>query len=169
MNNYFYFLIGFIIILLAIILIVQLSQYKKGGTKYRRSWGKHYELVKLLTKNEYSFYIQIRKLLPAEVLIFPKVRMEDFLEVVARENYKYRGYVRCRHVDFLLCTPSLKIICGLELDDKSHATKEAKQVDRLKNDIFKEIRVPLLRCYNNKKDVNHVVNEILNLYEKKGI
>lgn len=167
LSSDFYTILLLIVIFILLFLLFKAASLQYG-TKYRRRWGKHYKLGKLLTKNEYSFYMSIRKQLPNDILLFPKVRMEDFLDIVALDKMRYRGYVRCRHVDFLVCNPSLQILCGIELDDSSHNTKQAKQVDKLKNDIFKEIKIPLIRVYNNKKGINDAINKIIKLNKNQS-
>ncbi|MDE7211838.1 MAG: DUF2726 domain-containing protein, partial [Lachnospiraceae bacterium] len=34
---------------------------------------------------------------------------------------KYRGYIKSRHVDFLICDSALHILAALELNDPSHS------------------------------------------------
>lgn len=106
-----------------------------------------YQKRELLTRTEYNFY----KILKEECdkqnyLICPKVRMEDFLEVKPRyEKMKYRGYIKSRHIDFIICNQEMKMICGIELDDASHHKQKAKEIDKFKNDVFKGIEIPLFR------------------------
>jgi hypothetical protein len=72
--------------------------------------------------------------------------MEDFLSVTVKQNYtKYRGYIKSRHIDFLLCDRSLHVLCGIELDDKSHDTAKAQKNDNFKNKVFEQIKLPLFR------------------------
>ena len=106
-----------------------------------------YKKTNLLTKTEYIFY----KILKEECdkrhfLICPKVRMEDFLDVTCKnEQLKYRGYIKSRHIDFMICDQDLNILCGIELDDPSHYTQKAQKADAFKNDVFKGIGLPLYR------------------------
>lgn len=101
----------------------------------------------LLTKTEYNFH----KILQEEcsrnnLLICPKVRMEDFLEVTDKNDYmKYRGYIKSRHIDFIICDKDLHILCGIELDDNSHNTEKAQKTDSFKDNVFKAIDIPLFR------------------------
>ena len=73
----------------------------------------------LLTKTEYAFYkILEEKCTKNGLRICPKVRLEDFISVTGTKNIgKYRGYIKSRHVDFLICDKDLHIKAGLELDD----------------------------------------------------
>lgn len=105
-----------------------------------------YRRQNLLTKTEYIFYGVLKKKCDAaDLLICPKVRLEDFIRVTARERMKYRGYIKSRHVDFLICDSSLHILAAIELDDPSHDSEQAKQTDHFKNRLYAAIGLPLFR------------------------
>lgn len=106
-----------------------------------------YEKKMLLTKAEYAFYnILKRKCDENNLLICPKVRMEDFINVTDKKNIlKYRGYIKSRHIDFMICDNKLNLLAGLELDDSSHQNKDVADVDEFKNKVFKTIQLPLFR------------------------
>lgn len=106
-----------------------------------------YRKTNLLTKTEYGFYKTLKEECDKRnFLICPKVRMEDFLEVTCKdEQLKYRGHIKSRHIDFIICDQDLRILCGIELDDPSHYTQKAQKADTFKNDVFKEIGLPLYR------------------------
>ena len=103
----------------------------------------------LLTKAEYRFYLTLKeKCDKKNYLICPKVRMEDFVSVTATQYcdlIKYRGYIKSRHVDFMLCDNRLHLLAGIELDDLTHTQPDAKIIDDLKTGIFNAIRLPLFR------------------------
>lgn len=119
-------------------------------TKYRQGKAESfYEHKHLLTKAEYYFWRRLKSRCDeCGFLICPKVRMEDFVNVKT-DDYKlrqrYRGYIKSRHVDFLLCDKDLNIVAGIELDDSSHSKDNAKKIDGLKNDVFDAIGIPLYR------------------------
>lgn len=106
-----------------------------------------YSKKHLLSKAEYAFY----QILKAEcdkhnMLICPKVRMEDFINVTDKQNYtKYRGYIKSRHIDFIICNSKLQIIGAIELDDNSHNQAKAQKTDEFKDNVFKAISIPLFR------------------------
>lgn len=58
---------------------------------------------------------------------------------------KYRGYIKSRHIDFIICDKNLHILFGLELDDKTHSYNKAKKADNFKDELFKIIQIPLER------------------------
>lgn len=103
----------------------------------------------ILTKAEYSFWrILKEKCDQYNVIICPKVRMEDFIDVNEgdfRKRQSYRGRIKSRHIDFMLCDNKLNILAGIELDDNSHFQEENKEVDMFKNQVFNIIKIPLYR------------------------
>lgn len=106
-----------------------------------------YKKRNILTNTEYNFYKTLKEECDKQnFIICPKVRMEDFLEVTTRnERFKYRGYIKSRHIDFIICNQEMKMLCGIELDDYSHYNRKAQKNDKFKNDVFKSIDIPLYR------------------------
>ncbi|MCH5272732.1 MAG: DUF2726 domain-containing protein [Lachnospiraceae bacterium] len=123
--------------------------------KYRKKY--------LLSKTEYAFYIPLKKKCDEyNLLICPKVRLEDFIQVTAQERMKYRGYIKSRHVDFLICDMALNIITAVELDDESHNTATAQKTDMFKNDLYETIGIPLYRIRTNENyamRINDIIRE----------
>lgn len=125
-----------------------------------------YEQKHLLTKTEYNFYkILYDYAIENDLLICPKVRMEDFLRVTDKNNYaKFRGYIKSRHIDFLICDSSLRLLCGLELDDSSHNNKDVQVIDNFKDNVFKAIHLPLFRIKtssNYEAEIEKIIKKII--------
>ena len=101
----------------------------------------------LLTKTEHSFFITlVREALKRRLLVCPKVRLEDIIFVTDKKNRdKFRGYIKSRHVDFVLINANCETVAAIELDDPSHEHNEAKKTDRFKNDLFQKVKIPLIR------------------------
>ena len=131
----------------------------------RRRFEKNYPYEKkmLLTAAEYRFYRILKERCDHyHLLICPKVRMEDFLYVTDRRNLnQYRGYIKSRHIDFILCDRDLYMLAGVELDDTSHNTSAAEKTDAFKNNVFKKIGVPLYRIPVEPKLYKTRINEII--------
>lgn len=121
-----------------------------------------YKKKNLLTKSEYAFYMTLKeKMKNKDLIICPKVRLEDFIEVTdKKEILKYRGKIKSRHIDFLLCDNNLRIKCAIELDDPLHNNKKAMEVDNFKNKLFNEIGLKLYRIAYNE-DKNKRIDDIL--------
>lgn len=135
------------VILLILLFFVLLSAFLPIIRRRKFARDYPYEKKMLLTGTEYRFYKILKKRCDScGLLICPKVRMEDFLYVTDRRNVnKYRGYIKSRHIDFILCDRELHMLAGLELDDSSHDTPAAAGTDAFKNNVFKKIGIPLYR------------------------
>ena len=123
------------------------SQTQRKKYKFNVPTEKKYPYTKrnLLTKTEYYFYFVLAEAFPGYV-ICPKVRLEDFVQVTTHnERGKWRGFIKSRHVDFLICDSKMNIRLGVELDDKPHDLKEPTKIDTFKDNLFKQIGIPLLR------------------------
>lgn len=95
-------------------------------------------------------------------MICPKVRLEDFIKITTKENFmKYRGYIKSRHIDFLICDNKLHIIMGVELDDKTHDNEKTRKIDDFKNELFETIKIPLKRI-KVTEDYKQQIIDILN-------
>lgn len=145
-----------IVILIITAVCFELYQYKK-----RRQYP--YKQKFLLTKTEYAFYkILEEKCSRNNLLICPKVRLEDFISVCGTKNVgKYRGYIKSRHIDFLICDKDLHIKAGLELDDSSHNTKEAAKKDRFKNELFQSVGLPLFRIKTIRSEYERQIDKMI--------
>lgn len=143
------FTLGTIIILgIIYILIDKIKLNTKTKSEPEKKLMQYpYRKKYLLTKAEYVFYrILKNKCDEKDILICPKVRLEDYIQVTAKKQYqKYRGYIKSRHIDFLLCDSSLNIKAAIELDDNSHRQEKTKKTDDFKNNLFTVIEIPLHR------------------------
>lgn len=123
------------------------EQYKEWMEEKKEPKPLPYKQRPLLTKTEFEFCRCLRAVCDGYgMYVCPKVRMEDFIEVTTRkERMKYRGYIKSRHIDFLVCDKKFRILCAIELDDSSHGREEAQKVDKLKNEIYQTIGLKLYR------------------------
>lgn len=122
-----------------------------------------YKAKLLLTKSEYTFFKTLQKILDNDkYIICPKVRLEDFIDVTDKQEiFKYRGYIKSRHVVFLICDNNLHILFAIELDDKTHNSEKAKNTDEFKNKLFEKIGIKLYRIKtedNYEISINNIIN-----------
>lgn len=153
-----------IILLLIFALATAIEQLTKKADNDNIKINEYpYKQKYLLTKTEYKFYKTLKTICDKQqIIICPKVRLEDFVEVISKDNkQKYRGYIKSRHIDFLLCDTNLYIKVAIELDDKTHNTNKAQKTDELKNNIFKTINIPLYRIKVSEQDYETKINEII--------
>lgn len=121
------------------------NKRQKGGAVKESDAGRAYRAKDILTKNETSFYRELKKVADKEGLfICPKVGLKDIFEVTDKQNYmSWFGKIAQKHVDFLLCDELLRPLYAIELDDNSHKKRESS--DNLKNVIFGSSSIPLIR------------------------
>ncbi len=161
----------FIVILVAALIITNLNNFKsKKEEKIEEPEKLQDELPyvrkMLLTKTEYTFYKILKTQCDAaNLLICPKVRLEDLIEVKDNNNKsKWRGYIKSRHVDFIITDAKLNIKAAIELDDKSHNSSRAQNTDNFKNNLFKTIAIPLFRIKTGQEyneAITHIIKEII--------
>lgn len=111
------------------------QQAKKRRMYYNPPTTKQYTKKYLLTKYEYNFYWKIKKIADKYNLqILAKIRLADLIEPDTRlSKQKYAELfekIKALHIDFAIAD-NMKIVCLIELDDKTH-----EQADRIKRDTF---------------------------------
>ncbi|MDR3582236.1 MAG: DUF2726 domain-containing protein [Candidatus Pacebacteria bacterium] len=103
----------------------------------------------LLTAAEKNFYEVLKPICDERnTLVFAKVRLEDLVWTpkYTKHPLKWRGYVRSRHIDFVLCDrENIKPLCAIELDDSTHDLPKTIETDKVKDDILAAAGLPLLR------------------------
>lgn len=121
----------------------------------------------LFTPAERSFLGVLDPLLPADVRLFGKVRLEDIFGVKSGLDRAGRTTARNRinrkHVDFLLVrAQDLSPIAGIELDDSSHDAEDRQERDLFVDQVFSVAGLPLIRFPAQKsyapKDVLKTLN-----------
>lgn len=103
---------------------------------------KHY----LLSIAEHESFEVLEKIATAHnCYLFPKVRIEDVFLPLPENKRSLRGYVKSRHIDFLLCQKDdLRPVIAVELDDSSHTLGERIRRDKLVDKIFNDAGLPIL-------------------------
>ena len=119
----------------------------------------------LLTKTERTFFIiLVREALKRQLLVCPKVRLEDIIFVTEKKyREQYRGYIKSRHVDFVLLDKACNTVAAIELDDPSHNTEKAMKTDQFKNELFYKVGIPLIRICTGTdyiKEINYAFDEL---------
>jgi len=118
----------------------------------------------VMTKTELIFYRELKKLTDKyETTIFPQVDLERFIKV-KNNNSADRNRIKSRSIDFTLVRNNdCKILLCIELDDNSHNTTKAKKSDSLKDQIFKQVKIPLYRIpvanFYNLKEIENILNK----------
>jgi len=130
-----------------------------------------YKLKYLLTKNEYSFYKELKKIADKNTwLICPKVGMKDLFDITNKESYmKWFGKIAQKHIDFLICDDMLRPKFAIELDDNSHKSDEKKESDRFKDILFLKNDIILHRIKAQVEYSEEYILRNINLIQEKSV
>ncbi len=162
-----------LIIIIVVILIIKNIPIPKPQFEFDRQTNDitentnymPYVRKNLLTPTEQFFYsILYREAQDRNLIVCPKVRLEDIVQVTDKQNInKYRGYIKSRHIDFVLLNFNCETVAAIELDDPSHNTRKAYAADNFKNELFYTTGIPLIRIYtgvNYTRELNEAFDEL---------
>lgn len=94
-------------------------------------------------------------------VVFPKVRLADFVEVTARgrEYWKWWNKIKSKHIDFLVWDiKEQKIALAIELDGKSHKSEKMQRRDEFVEKMYEKIGIRLERVYVGSDFLTEVKN-----------
>lgn len=98
-----------------------------------------------LVRSERSVYEKLLEAVPADVLVFAGVRLQDVLETRPDDRATY-GRLQDKHLDFLLVSlHDYRLLVGVELDGESHDAAEQKYRDAVKDLLLASAGLPLVR------------------------
>ena len=111
----------------------------------------------VMTKTEKEFFLILLKSVP-ELYIFPQVSFLALLEPVGQSSL---GKIQNKRVDFVVYDIKTDAYCVIELDDRSHNTKQSKDLER--DLFFDSAQIRSLRYKtNNKPSLEALREDILN-------
>ena len=105
-------------------------------------YSKSYQKKMLFTKNEWYAHKKLQELAGEKgFVICPKVRLLDIIEPRSGEkNYmSLMGKIQSKHVDFVICNSSMKVLGVVELDDNSHDRQDRKERDQFVDEILQSV------------------------------
>lgn len=120
-----------------------------AGERHDRAEALPYRRAKhLLSKGERAFWYPLYRAVKGKFRIFCKVRLADVVRAPADipdERRWFRKIARY-HVDFVICDPhTTEPLLVVELDDRTHRTKEQRERDQFKQDVLGAGGLPLYR------------------------
>lgn len=141
---------SWILILVVVVFVVAVVGAFAGKKTGGRS-GVDYPYVPaktLFSPAECSFLGVLDQVVGPEHRVFGKVRVADLLVVKSGLSRSARqgavNRVGSKHFDFVICRASdLSVVCAVELNDKSHASKRAQARDAVKRNVCKAVGLPL--------------------------
>lgn len=153
-----------IIVLVAIILMIKnpnnIQIKENNSINLSKFEAKQY----VMTETELKFYRELKKIADKlEMSIFPQVDLERIVKV-KDNNLSDRNRIKSRSIDYtIVSNKNCKIICCIELDDYSHNREYVKEKDKFKDDLFKQVNIPLHRIkvsnYYNLEKIEEKIKE----------
>ena len=138
----------YLVILVAVLIVVIVAL--RNGQAGAGTPGFPYQPAKtLFSPAERSFLGVLDQAVGPEHRVFGKVRVADVAKVKSGlDNSARQGAlnrIASKHFDFVVCRASdLGVVCAVELNDKSHASKRAQARDALLAGVCQAIDLPLL-------------------------
>jgi hypothetical protein len=98
----------------------------------------------VMSRSESAFFYELKKQLPSDYYIFPKMRIADMIDTVDGKGFYFRrNKILPKHVDFLVCNEYFKPVVAIEVNGNSHNRADRVERDVLVNEIFKNAKLPL--------------------------
>ena len=109
---------------------------------------KYQPIETIFSPAERSFFSALEMAVGEELYIFAKVRVADVLKPqsgLSRSAWqKAFNKISSKHLDYILCSKTdLKILCAVELNDKSHIEKNRANRDKFINQAFAKTSTPI--------------------------
>jgi hypothetical protein len=120
------------------------SEYQRADPSKPR-----YKPRSILTDNEAEFFGRLETAVP-EYRIFPQLSMTAIIEPASKDRYwTYFNRIAMQRVDYAVYTRDLKLICVIELDDRTHDGKHKR--DERRDSRLTEAGVQTLRFDSRMK------------------
>ncbi len=123
------YLIGSIITLLLIGYVV-LCFVAWVSDKQRDIISRYYRPKKILNKTEEHFFNLLCQAVPVGCSVFPHVSMRALIET---NHWDMWAPFNLKRVDFVICNPSLDIVCVVELEGENEQKRHLRREKMLQN------------------------------------
>lgn len=125
-----------------------------------------YKAAKLLTQKEYAFFKALQPIAQKHnLLICPKVRLADLVEIPkSTPNYmRWFGYIKSKHVDFVICDINLNIKLIVEVDDSTHDKPDRQKRDEFVDRIFQTVNVKIIHLRQWGTELEDIIRNALEI------
>jgi uncharacterized protein DUF2726 len=118
--------------------------------------------IVLFSKAERSFYKALRSLVP-DHMIFVKVKLADLVTLKPRQSlWEHFSPINRRHVDFVICDPTLAPVVAIALDSASQQTSAAAA--DFVNSVLASASVPVLHVPQKRRYLFDELRRLLSPY-----
>ena len=120
--------------------------------KLRDSQKQTYHAKDMLTECEKQFLTRLNNIFKDKYIIQPQIPLRMIID---KDGNSFAGELN-RYIDFGIFDHNYKLLVLIELNDKSHKTKERYERDLKVQDICKQANIPLITfwTYGNQTDEN---------------
>lgn len=124
---------------------------------------------RVMNSSEKAFYIILKNALEGKYIVLSKVRIEDFIKIESRfmswiKIQSFRGKIKSRHVDFLICDYSTtKPLLAIELDGPTHLDPKRIIRDSFVDEVYREAGLSCVHLLVNsdfKKEAEKIKNQL---------
>ncbi|MBO6740218.1 MAG: DUF2726 domain-containing protein [Phycisphaerales bacterium] len=158
---------GFVVVLVGLAIVAMVigmplsklmrEEAAKPNQKGRVDVSVYEQCDSFLSDAELNFYRVLVKVLAhptdphgaPQAVVMSKVRVPDLIQVkkgLDRSAWRSAfNRIKSKHVDFAICHPvTMQVLCGIELDDKSHNRADRQQRDTLMDAIYTAAGLPIV-------------------------
>lgn len=142
-----------LLLLLAALIIATLLILNRKVPKQHTEY-KYKSNGKLLTQSELVFFQSLLPIIPPNMYLLSKVKLQDFIKPAGngKSTYGAKQKINRKHVDFLLIEKSTSRILGvIELDGDSHQAANQKEKDSFLEKTLQQAEIPLKRIKVQKE------------------
>lgn len=138
--------IGVVVLVIAALVLAKILQ----GIKSTATGYPYQKKKALFTPAERSFLGVLHQAVGDSAHIFGKVRVADVVEpkkgMSRGDRQRAFNKISSKHFDFILCRKDdLSVACAIELDDRSHRSKNRQQRDEFLQGVCKAAGIPLVQ------------------------
>jgi len=142
----------------------QINIFKNSKQKIKKY--NNLEIKNIFTYNELKLYKELNSFLYwSNYILLSKVRLADFIWMSKYSTYSQYmqifNKINRKHIDFLIADTKWNIKLLIELDGYSHSYKSTIESDKLKNELFNELNIPLIRFKNNSFHNLNIISSYL--------
>lgn len=139
---------AYILIASALLLLTAfVSRYVSARVSQKVVGQAPYYVTKPLSKMEQVLYFRLVEALP-DFIILAQVPLTSFISIRKNEHWqKQFNQISRKSVDYVICTKSFSVVAAIELDDSTHEREDRKKSDAIKDIVFKQLGIELLRVH----------------------
>lgn len=124
----------------------------------------------LISKNEAAFFKAIKSVLADDYRLFPQINLASFINRVDNARFQNELF---RNVDFLITDTQYCPKMVIEINDRSHLTRERRERDEKVKKICEEAGIPIINLWTsygvNIEYIQNKINETLQSLPVKRI